>query len=335
MPGPHGPSGLPAGPALGQTLAPQLIEASGRRLGPIRWFRSDWQRGGGATGYASFDTGAAAVEVVVKLPVGYTEWKWTTRMGDPTRCPPGCECPTPKVFASGVELGGYDLGWLVLERLPGMPLAGKLDGDGAERLIEAATAFHERAGQIEPVSEPPAPPDWEKLVRRGREALLTHGIPDEQRWRHALRDLTHELPRLVSAWRGRTINTWCHGDLHPGNAMRRNRPSAAGSGAGPCVLIDLALVHAGHWIEDALYFERIYWGHETLLRGACPVDLLAAARRLRGLPVEPGYQTLANVRRVLMAGCALAMIEREGNARYIRAALDKLEQLLAPTVGAL
>jgi hypothetical protein len=98
------------------------------------------------------------------------------------------------------------------------------------------------------------------------------------------------------------------------------------------VLVDLALVHPGHWIEDAIYLERQYWGHSDLLKGVKPVSELARLRRERGLNANDNYPDLANVRRVLMAACVPAAAEREGNAKYVRAALELLDRLI-PQVG--
>jgi len=337
---------------LGPTLAPQLAEATNGRLGPVRWFRSDWQRGGGSTGFSTYQTDdGAKVDVVVKIPVGYQEWKWTSALGNPANCPPrggsgspgGCDCPTPKCFAGGIELCGYDLGWLVIEKLPGTPIAGKLSPESLRDLFAATALFHQRAGLIEPVSPAPPPPPWDDLVSKSRETLDHHAIPDEQRWRSLLTEMNLAMPRLMRMWALRSIDTWCHGDLHPGNAMRRKAASTAstapaqtGADAGSneqadlptCVLIDLALVHAGSWIEDAIYFERVHWGHEAMLRGVSPLEELAEARRKLGLPTGRDYAALADARRLLMAACAPAFIEREGNAKYMRAALEMAEDLI-------
>ena len=76
-----GPSPLLAGPALGQGLEPFLREACEDRLGPVTWFRTDWQHGGAATGRARLrlEDGSEA-EVVVKLPVSLTELRWLDRL---------------------------------------------------------------------------------------------------------------------------------------------------------------------------------------------------------------------------------------------------------------
>ncbi|MFP3422344.1 hypothetical protein R0K19_23525, partial [Bacillus sp. SIMBA_161] len=42
------------GGPLGATLEPIVRAACGGRLSPVTWFRTDWQRGGAATGYATF-----------------------------------------------------------------------------------------------------------------------------------------------------------------------------------------------------------------------------------------------------------------------------------------
>ena len=44
-----------------------------------------------------------------------------------------------------------------------------------------------------------------------------------------------------------------------------------------------AEVGLGHWVEDAIYLERIYWAHPEKLCGVKPVKALAKAlRRLGG-----------------------------------------------------
>ena len=175
----------------------------------------------------------------------------------------------------------------------------------------------------------------------------THSIQEAQRWNQAIKHVQHVLPRLVARWESRPINTWCHGDLHPGNAMRR--PAAAGGplppgatpGGGdggptpadnpaPCVLLDLALVHAGHWVEDAVYLERLYWGKPELLHGVKPVSALSKFRKELGLHPAPGEDSamLASVRRVLMAASAPAYLHREGHPRYVHTALETIERLL-------
>jgi aminoglycoside phosphotransferase (APT) family kinase protein len=308
---------------LGPTLEPALIRACDGRLSGIRWFKSDWQRGGGSTGYATLHTDTGPVEAVVKVPVGYTEHKWTTALGHAS----AALSATPRVYAAGLAINGYDLGWLVMERFPGMPLAGKVGPQAIRDLLAAAARWHAQAATVADPASAPAPtlPDWPRLIHKSREVLRHGAIADDDAWLSALTRVEARLPDLLETWRARPINAWCHGDLHPGNAMRRRLPADNGTPTGPVVLIDLALVHPGHWVEDALYLERIFWGHESILGGVAPVEALADARRALGLTVEPGYAHLAAARRILVAAAAPALVEREGNPRYLQAALGLLQ----------
>lgn len=102
---------------------------------------------------------------------------------------------------------------------------------------------------------------------------------------------------------------------------------------GRCVLIDMALVHPGHWSEDALYLERQHWGHEEFLFGVSPADALAEQRRRLGLEVESGFDRWANLRRVLTAASAPGLIGIEGNAKYLAGSLGVLNRLLKGVVA--
>lgn len=316
---------------LGESLGPALREACEGKLGPIEWFRSVWQRGGAATGFSTWADPrlGEAREVMVKIPVGPVEHAWTSLLG---RVEPeafdgerAAGLPTPRVLASGSSVGGYDLAWLVVERLPGKPLNTRADGEAFEALIHAAARFQHAAEEARPIGPAPEPPDWERHIAKARERLRDGIVAEPQRWNEALRKARKALPRLVEGWRSRPINAWCHGDLHLGNAMVR---AGRGGSPGACVLIDLALVHAGHWAEDALYLERQYWGHEQALCGVKPVSALARVRREMGLENGEDYASVANVRRVLAAACVPLLLDREGNARYVRAALEVLERTL-------
>ena len=94
---------------LGANLEPVLRENCDR-LSSISWFRADWQRGGALTGFATFqDENDGPRDVVVKLPVPPREKLWLNRLqsaGD----------VAPRLYASGDELGGYDMAWVVMER---------------------------------------------------------------------------------------------------------------------------------------------------------------------------------------------------------------------------
>lgn len=312
---------------LAITLEPVLRAASAGRLSEIEWFHSQWQRGGAATGFARWTRpDGKTIDVMVKLPVGPVEYRWTTLLGsiehedwtnDDAR-------PSPRVVACGTEVGGYDLAWLIVEKLTGPPLASHLDESGLHDLLRAAAEFQQRATACAPIDRAPPTPDWSKLIDRSREIARAGGIPESQKWNETLKKVHKCLPLLSEKWSRRSINCWCHGDLHPGNALRR----ATDNGHAPCVLVDLALVHPGHWVEDALYLERQFWGHADLLRGIKPVSELARLRRERGLPANDDYASVANLRRVLTASGAPALLDREGNPKYLHAALEMIEKTL-------
>lgn len=316
--------------SLAMALEPALVAACDGDLSEIEWFRSTWQAGGAATGRARFTlTNGRVADVIVKLPVGPAEYRWTTGM-EGLDAPEGAHCElehgcTPRVFAAGTELGGYDLAWLVVERLPGYPLSHHMDREGLEDLMTAVVDWYGRAAALRTVAgEEPTRRDWSGVLHRAREALKSADVADHHRWVDAVKHVQRALPRLSEIWESRPINTWCHGDLHPGNVMQR----VGRNGRKRCVLIDLALVHAGHWVEDAVYLERLYWGKPELLHGVKPVSAVARVLKERGMFGGEDYARLANVRRVFMGACAPAFLEREGNPKYLNAALEHVERLL-------
>lgn len=323
--------------SLAHLLEPALKHACDGRLSDIQWFRSAWQAGGASTGFARFSIpGAEPAPVVVKLPVGPAEFRWTRQLGSlHEHGPPDregaveCRC-TPRVFAAGTSLGGYDLAWLVIERLDGQPLSAKIDQRGIEDLLTAAVEWYAASSRARPVADaPPATPrDFTALIAKGRDVIHHHGIPDEQRWNTAIKRTQKALPDLLARWDARPISTWCHGDLHPGNAMRRAIPGHEPA----CVLIDLALVHAGHFVEDAVYLERLYWAKPELLCGVKPASFVSRLMRERGLLAGEDTAALAHTRRALMAACVPAFMRHEGHPKYVKAALDMLEKTL-PLLG--
>jgi hypothetical protein len=314
-------------------LMPTLRRVTGDRLGSVTWFKCRWQRGGAATGLSTWRLAdGREVEVFVKLPVGYIEYSWTTRLGEVSEAdwdsPSAMNLRVPRVLAHGMELGGYDLAWFISEKLAGPPLAHHVDHDGLEDLLVAAAEFQARAMKVAPLGTRPSSPDWDTLITKSKAIAREGELPEAHKWKDALRHVLRVLPLLQATWHSRPINAWCHGDLHAGNCMRRH----VGPALRPAVLIDLALVHSGHWLEDAIYLERQHWGHKELLHGVKPLTLLAKLRRERGLPVDDHYPELANIRRVLMASCAPAMLEREGDKAYLHAALDVLDRFLPQVV---
>ncbi|MCL4741446.1 MAG: phosphotransferase [Phycisphaerales bacterium] len=331
--GPSSPSPVGDPQTLAAALAPALREACGGRLGEIEWFRSTWQRGGAATGFAQWTDGESR-PVVVKLPVGPREHRWAMLLGavEAGGLPPiEDDRPVPRIFAGGDSLGGYDLGWLVMERLDGHTLGHAIDRGAIEDLLRTAARFHALAERARPVEGPPPEREWGALIGRSREALRAHEVEigDAQRWNEALKRVQRALPVLETAWRARPLDAWCHGDLHPGNAMRR---ATGADGVGPCVLLDLAFVHPGCWVEDAVYLERQFWGHEDRLGGIKPVSMLAKFRRENGLRTDGDYGTLASIRRVLMAACVPGVAAQEGTPSYASAALGIIERVLPQIV---
>lgn len=106
---------------FGASLEPFLRDACENRLSTVNWFRTDWQRGGALTGYATYrDDAGKDQNVVVKLPVGPTERRWLARLG---RTSNGV---VPRVWATGQSLGEYDMAWVVMEQLPHGPLGSTL-----------------------------------------------------------------------------------------------------------------------------------------------------------------------------------------------------------------
>lgn len=341
---------------LAHALEPALHAACAGRLDKVQWFHSAWQAGGAATGFSRLRVDDEhTADVVVKLPVGPAEYRWTTALGGMphlaeriadgplngdeshlVELSPGYACamgPTPRVYAAGTELGGYDLAWLVVERLAGPPLSKHLGAAAIEDLLTTAAEWYLAAECVRPAREANVVmrKDWTKLIERARSLIPDIGIHDEDRWKAVLDEVARLLPKLLEIWDSRDIDTWCHGDLHPGNAMRRGEDwYFAGdrrARRGGCVLIDLALVHPGHWVEDAVYLERLFWGRQHRLEGIRPVAYLAQARRELGLPTWDDYTQLANVRRALMGASVPCFMTHEGHPKYISGALDMLERI--------
>jgi hypothetical protein len=301
---------------LAASLAPLLVQACEGRLSDIHWFKTDWQRGGAATGRASLSfNGSANVPVVIKLPVVQRELLWVQRLNEAADDDP----VTPRLYFSGESIGGYDLAWLVIEQFPHGPLGLHWHEDHVLRIADAAARFHAAAAAF-PVDQPPRHEPWHELIAQAHDSIKTNHIHHEQRWAVALKTLRHKLDSLVREWESRAVDQWQHGDLHLANAMSR-----VSNDAGPVCLIDLAEVHAGHWIEDAVYLERQLWARPQRMTPHKPVKSLAVARKHHGLSVEADYPRLAMIRRALLAATAPRFIKSEGHPAYLEACLDRLE----------
>ncbi len=303
---------------LGHALGPALRKSLEGRLGGIRWFRTDWQRSGAATGRARWtEPTGEQIDVVVKLPVSEREYRWLGRLQDAS-----APLPVPRLLASGDALGGYELAWVVIEHLPFGPLGTHWENDHILRMTDAAARF-QAAAAGHPIDRPSRHEDWESLLKRSREAVRSQKISQATRWRRILKSVARHLDEIVEEWRSRAPIAWIHGDLHLANGMVRDV-----RGTGPVVLIDLAEVRPGHWVEDAIYLERLHWARPERLKGRNPVRLLAAARRRLGLEVDEEHPRLADLRRILLAACAPAFLKTEGVPVYLDAALDHLERAL-------
>jgi len=311
----HGPGDAQA---LASSLAPALIRICNDRLRDIRWFRADWQRGGAATGRAAFvgDDGQS-IAVIVKIPVGHTELRWTRRLqsGAPDQV-------VPRLLAGDDHLDEYDIGWIVIEALPYGPLGAKWVDSCVPRIADAAARFYAATSSVE-FDRPGTGEDWDALIRHSRDSVQTNALPERQRWVAALRSVQSRLPRMERLWSARAITCWLHGDLHPANAMCRDSGVDA-----PVTLIDLGEVRPGHWIEDAIYLERLHWNRPERLKLHKPVRELARAMRHVGLATGEDYQQLASLRRAMLAATAPRFMKTEGSPAHLHACLERLETSL-------
>lgn len=311
------PEPLPEETAIqpfGAALAPVLLELCKGQLANINWFRTDWQRGGALTGYATWTDETGKHDAVVKFPVPPKERRWLVQLSS--------DDVTPRVFAHGSELGGYDMAWVVMERLPYGPFGCAWGAQAYDLLAEAAANFYARARLI-PMGDPPEPRDWAGLLKRAKASISKDTIADSQRWRKALKQVSKKLPGWLDVWSKRDTGFWCHGDLHPGNAMSRH-PAPEG----PAVLFDLACVHCGNWVEDAVYLEHLYWASTASLHGAKPVKQIAHYLRDYGLAPGSNWPDLANIYRGLLAMTAPAQRHAMLGSAHVAASLKVLERLV-------
>jgi hypothetical protein len=305
--------------SLATSLASTLRNECNDQLSEIAWFRADWQRGGAATGHAVFTEADGETPVVVKFPVGQRELRWTRRLGVGDHADP----VAPRLFASGTAIGGYDLGWIVMERLPYGPLGQRWHARHIERIAEAIANFHHATSTFE-IHGHPRYEDWDDLLARSNRSVKVNRPDHRSRWSRALKAFAQRVDAFVDAWRARPVTDWLHGDVHIANAMSREAVDH-----GPVCLVDLAEVHPGHWVEDGIYLERQLWARPSRMKTFKPVKALAEARKALGLPIDDGYAELAMIRRGLYAATAPAFMKTEGNPRHLEACLDRLEFAMA------
>jgi len=308
---------------LAASLIPLVVDGCEGRIEQIVWFKTDWQRGGAATAKALWrrdDGGRDAV--VLKLPVVQRELEWMQRLQHRPDGDTVLEAVVPRLFAGSQSLGGYDLAWMVIEQLPHGPLGLRWHDEHIRRLTMAAARFHFAVSR-HPVDQVPTAEPWMQEFVDAAESAKVNQINHRQRWNMALKSLRHRGEQLVHEWNERDEDQWCHGDLHLANAMCREEGETC-----PVCLIDLADVHAGHWVEDAVYLERQLWGRPDRLKAQKPVKELASARKQLGLTVDPEYPRLAMIRRAFLAGTAPKFIKSEGHPVYLDACLEKLEAAL-------
>jgi len=305
---------------IGTALAPALSAACDERISDIHWFRTDWQRGGAVTGHTTWrDDDGRGHLAVVKMPVPPQELRWLRRLqADQHDHGP----IVPKLFASGEAIGGYDLAWVIMEKLKFGPLDGQWDGAEFDLMIDVAGRFY-AAAETYPARAEPRHEPWADYLKRARQTIRANGMGDSQKWNAALKAFQKKLKKLSKVWDDRDTAHWCHGDLHFGNAMTHTAPPA-----GPALLFDLARIHPGHWIEDAIYFEHLFWSQPHRLKGRNLVKQLAAERKKRGLKFEPHWPVLADIRRALVAAVAAADPVRLASSAHMHASLNMLEQTL-------
>ena len=301
--------------SLASSLEPALRKQTNNRVDNIHWFRTDWQRGGAATGFATWAGEDGQTDVVIKLPVNQRELIWTRKMQGPCGV-------VPLLFASGEQLNGYDLTWMIIERFPVGPLGKHWEENNIPRIAEAAARFTQTASEF-PVDQEGRREDWAMLIKTAKKSVRENHIENEIAWKKMHTLLTKKLDNLMEIWRARRIDQWLHGDLHFANAMCRSDEADA-----KVALIDLAEVHAGHWVEDAVYLERQLWGFKSRLKATKPVPTMASARRKNGMRVDDDYHTLVDVRRLMLAATAPAFMQSEGDPRYLASCLVQFQNAL-------
>ncbi len=336
---------------FGASLAPVLQQASGGALSAISWFRTDWQRGGALTGYATWH----GKPVVVKLPVPLCELRWLLRLQDEHHDHGSI---VPRVYGHGLQLGDYDIAWVVMERITHGPVGAAWSDRAFELLADATSRFYAAASSHELVSGASnacgdsevtrdgstggqvgqagrdaggevgghvggevGGHDWHHVLKTARQYVREQHWPHAHRWKKALKEAQKKIDSWLHDWHLRPITSWIHGDLHLGNALSR---SAAPNG--PVLLIDFAHTRPGHWVQDAVYLEHVFWSQRERLAGHSICRLMAKHRQAHGMDVDDDWPKLAAIKRALLAMGAPARITGDGDLNHMDASLLVLEQ---------
>jgi hypothetical protein len=298
-----------------RSLESDLRAACSDALGNISWVRMDWQHGGALTGVSEFTDPAGTVhQVFVKFPVPGRELRWTRHLQN---C--GEAGVVPVLHASGSSLGNHDIAWLVLERLPGLPLGAQWEEGNLRKTADAAAQLQACASGVS-IDRPKRRDDWELLLERTQKSLAVNQLPDHRAWVAEVKSAARMWDSIIELWRSREPIQWIHGDLHLANAMQRTD--------GSICLVDLAEVRPGHWLEDALYLERLSWAHPDRVRTENPVEAMMACRKRMGLKNGPMVQELAAARRILLSATTPAFLAHEGSRPHLEGCLNELSTSL-------
>lgn len=298
-------------PTITRSLEPELREACADQLDDLRWVQMDWQHGGALIGFAEYIAESDQRQpAFVKFPVPGRELRWS-------RALQSCGKPpvVPQLFMSGESLGSHDIAWLVMERLPGAPIGAKWHPGSLAETARAGAAMHACAYEI-PIDRPKRRDDWEQLLERTKLVLEDKKLPCHEQWADGIKRADENWRDIVALWRSREPIHWVHGDLHMGNAMRRDDGSVC--------LLDLAEVRPGHWIEDALYLERLSWAHTDRIQTDDPLGAMKAERARLGLENGERVRELALARRLLLAATTPAFLLHEGARKHLDACLEIL-----------
>ncbi len=302
---------------LGGYLGECVQRTCNGRLSEIRWFRTDWQRGGALTGYATYrnDNGEEQ-PAVVKLPVPPREREWLVRLQQASDT-------VPRLYAHGDSLNGYDFAWIVLERLTHGPLGSAWGGAEFDLLVQTIGRFYQATTTV-PIKGHAMKRDWFMILEKAREQVDHNVIPESKRWKKLLKLSHQKLKDWVATWESRPIEYWCHGDLHLANAMTRRPPPE-----GPAILFDFAEIRPGHWVEDGVYFEHLYWARRDRLGGRKLCKQIAQERKQLGLRNDKDWPIYAQVKRNLLAMSLPARLSKDGDPHTIQAAMEVLERELS------